>query len=162
MSNIKLTEEFKAERGRKLVNLIIRDLKDRARKMDNVRSIRAMYFDEGLGSVGPWEGSSDIHLPVLVEKIEGVIPKISNAFWGADPLTHVQYPPDLGRRDEAKDEEKFLNWALRSDINSFYGTTEGWIRNMLLDGTSVVKAYWSRKWRQSVEITTVKVMYDAE
>lgn len=160
MSEIKLTEEFRSERGRKLVNLIVRDLKDRSRKMNNVRSTRAMYFDQGIGASGPWEGSSDVHLPVLVEKIEGVIPKVSNAFWGADPLTHVQYPADRGRRDEAKDEERYLNWALRSDIKGFYSTTEGWIRNMLLDGTSVVKAYWSRKWRQTVDITPVKLMYD--
>jgi len=159
MPSLNVPVEFREERGRRLHNLILRDVSNRAMRVHRLATVRALYTGEVQAMVGPWEGASDIHLPVVAEKIDSVIPKIVNAFWATDPLVHVWYPPDSNRREEAKDEESFLNWSLRKDIPNFFCAFEGWVRDMLVDGVSILKPVWERSWRKAVQVRPVKTMY---
>ena len=103
MAKLNLTDEFREARGLALYNMIMRDLQDRSARINRIAQVRAIYHDEAPPVQGPWPGASDIHIPVLAEKVEGILPKIINAFWGTDPLVNVKYPANLGRREAAKE-----------------------------------------------------------
>ncbi|KPJ95870.1 MAG: hypothetical protein AMJ55_02975 [Gammaproteobacteria bacterium SG8_15] len=159
MPDIRMTDEFREVRGRRLYNLVMRDLRDRQGRIERIAQVRALYLDEAPSQVGPWAGASDVHIPVIADKVDGAVPKIISAFWGTDPLAHVQYPAGQGRHEEAKEEEQFINWSFRSDIPDFYGTFEDWTRNTLIDGVSVLKTTYERTWRKTIERRPIKLMY---
>lgn len=159
---IKLTKDFKQERGRKLVEAIMQDIRDRAHRIQKVKQGRALYFDERRSKTAsePWEGASNIHLPLVLEKIEGTVPKLMNAFWGTEPIVHVRRVADEFLPEETNQVEQFLNWGLESDVPNLYCTMENWFRNTLIDGNATVKPRWLRKWRKTVDVIPVKIMYD--
>jgi len=149
---IQLDEEQLKSRGRDLLRLIEQDVKDRQHALAKRQIARNLYYGTHSNSMSR-RGAAHIHLPVLEEKVEGMVPKLSNAFHGADPIVHVQRVAQEFDEKATDDNERFLNWAVDSDIPSFYDVTECWFRNMLLDGVSVVKIYWERTQRNTVEIS---------
>jgi hypothetical protein len=159
---IQLTPEEANQKGQNFIRLIRSDLRDRKSMIDKRAYIRAIYFGDQnrvFRAIEDTPGQSNIHLHVMTSRIEGIVPKISNAFWNADPIVNVrrvaeEFDPELTRLNEV-----FLNWALETDIPDFYSTTEQWFRNMLLDGVSVVKAWWKFSTRNTVIIEPVKHTY---
>ena len=158
---IRLTNEFRSDRGRGLIEAIMQDITDRASRIQQIAQARALYFDERASKVSsePWEGASNIHLPVILEKIEGTVPKLINAFWGTEPVVHVRRVADEFMPEDTNHAEQYLNWGLESDIPNFYETTENWFRNTLIDGNATCKVTWLRKWRKAVDVIPVKRLY---
>jgi hypothetical protein len=148
---IQLSEEVRKSKGSDLCKLIEVDLRDRQWAIAKRQIARNLYH--GVSQRQPrYDGASNIHLPVLEEKVEGMVPKLVNAFHAAEPKVHVKRVESEYNEELTEKNERFLNWALDSDIPKLYHTTEAWFRNMLLDGTSVLKVYWEQKWRNTVEI----------
>lgn len=161
---IKLSKEFREERGRGLVDLVMQDITDRAPRVHKIAQARALYFDERRNRVAsePWEGASNMHLPVILEKIEGTVPKLVNAFWGSEPLVHVRRVAGEFMPEETNHAEDYLNWGLESDIADFYVTTENWFRNTLIDGVATLKTRWERDMRKTIDVMSIKKMYDTD
>ena len=156
-----MEDAFRESRGKWLMSNIRQAIRDRKPLDDKLGLVRALYWmDKDPGNV-PWEGASDIHLPVIYEKIETSVPKVVNAFWGTEPVVHVKRVPSEFMPEETDNAERLLNWGLEEDIYpNFYDTSESWFRNALRDGSSTVKAYWIRTWEKTVEVHKLKVMYD--
>ncbi len=152
---INLTDEVRAQKGADLCKLIDVDLRDRQWAIAKRQVARNLYF--GVSQRQPrYEGASNIHLPVIEEKVEGMVPKLVNAFHAAEPKVHVRRVESEYDEELTAKNETFLNWALETDIPNFYHTFESWARNMLLDGTSVLKVYWEQRWRNTVEVVGTK------
>lgn len=157
---IALNDSEREAKGKDLHKLIQTDLRDRQWALARRQIARNLYH--GISMRQPrYKGASNIHLPVLEEKVEGMVPKLVNAFHGAEPRVHVKRVQDEYNQEVTERNETFLNWALDSDIPNFYAVTESWFRNMLLDGVSVVKLYWDQRWRNTVEITGIKHSWNA-
>jgi len=157
---INLSAEVRAQKGADLSKLIGVDIRDRQWALAKRQVARNLYF--GVSQRTPrYDGASNIHLPVLEEKVEGMVPKLVNAFHAAEPKVHVKRVESEYNEDLTVRNETFLNWALESDIPNFYHTFESWARNMLLDGTSVLKVYWEQKWRNTVEVARAKADWQA-
>ena len=158
-----LDDEFRKSRGSWLVGEIEVAVEDRVNLDGKLQLVRSLYFNDKapIGNL-PWKGASDIHLPVLYEKIENSVPKMMNAFWGTEPVVHVKRVPDENMPEETDNAEKLLNWGLSEDINPcFFETSEDWFRNTLRDGQSCVKVLWQREWKKTVEVHRVKAVYRA-
>lgn len=156
-----LNADFRMSRGKWLLSEIrqaIRDRRDLDLKLELVRSL--YWMDKDPGAV-PWEGASDIHLPVIYEKIETSVPKVVNAFWGTEPIVHVKRVPSEFMPEDTDNAERLINWGIDEDIYpNFYDTSESWFRNALRDGMSTVKCYWIRQWEKTVEVHKIKGMYN--
>ena len=158
---IKLTQEFKEERGLKLVRAIAQDVMDRQPRMRQIELARSLFYGDKSDFVNePWPGASNLHLPVVTEKIEGMVPKLINAFWGTEPLVHVRRVAEDFMPEETNHAELYLNWGLESDIANMYDTTENWFRNTMIDGVATIKTGWNRRWRKTVDVFPVKSMWD--
>jgi hypothetical protein len=158
----KLRHKFAKERGSWLVSEIQQAVRDRSDLDAKLQLVRSLYWmdKDPLPSL-PWEGASDIHLPVVYEKIETAVPKTVNAFWGTEPVVHVRRVPEEYLPEETDNAERMLNWGVEEDIHpNFYGTSENWFRNTLRDGMSTVKIYWLQEWEKTVDIHRVKGGYE--
>jgi hypothetical protein len=128
--------------------------------MDRIQDVRDMYNKEPggftTGDDGPWEGAVEIHLPVILEKIETAVPKVQSALWRAHPFASVKSPSGEMNGQSTREVERFLEWAFRNDIEYFYEVLENFVRNCLLDGTAVMKTIWERRWRRAIEISRLK------
>ena len=156
-----LNEDFRMSRGKWLLGEIRQAIRDRKPLDDKLQLVRALYWmDKDPGAV-PWDGASDVHLPVIYEKIETSVPKVVNAFWGTEPVVHVKRVPSEFMPEETDNAERLINWGLEEDIYpNFYDTSESWFRNALRDGMSTIKCYWIRQWDKTVEVHKIKGMYD--
>lgn len=156
-----LTQDFSESRGKWLSGEIRQAVRDRKPLDDKLGLVRALYWMDKDPGMVPWEGASDVHLPVIYEKIETSVPKITNAFWGTEPIVHVKRVPSEYLPEQTDQAEVLINWGLDEDIYpNFYATSESWFRNALRDGISSVKAYWMREWEKTVEVHKLKAMYN--
>lgn len=145
---LELTPEQAVEKGTELINLIEDDLRARDEVLRRRAIMRDLYA--GLPDSAMSDEGVTIHLPVIAEKIDGTVPKIVNAFWNSDPIVHVIRMADEMNLEQTEQIEKFMNWALISDIKDVYQTFEQWVRNCLIDGVSVIKIYWDYAERETV------------
>ncbi len=160
---MELGEEFRLQRGQMFVEMVDQDVHDSWGRYDQVRESRALYYGTATSGMPlPWEGASNIHLPVMQEKVETLVPMVMAAFWGVDPVVNVERSPDEFEPEQTDDVETFLNFVVTKDIPNLHETTECWVRNMGLDGMSVIKPYWERKHRDVSQIHTLKALYDAD
>lgn len=156
MRTIQLNDPY--HKGRRLVRLIETDLRDRKGVISRLRVIRD-YYHGSQDRILDYDGQPDVHLNVITDKIEAVTPKLVNSFWNADPIVHVrrvaeEFDPDLTSLNEL-----YMNWALESDIDNFYHTTEQWFRNVPLDGTSTVMTWWNHETRMTTLIYPMKLYW---
>lgn len=156
-----LDDSFRSERGKWLVGEIEQAVDDRSELDGKLQLVRSLYWmDKDPLPKVPWEGASDIHLPVVYEKIENSVPKVVNAFWGTEPIVHVKRVAEEFLPEETDAAERMINWGIDQHIfPSFYETSESWFRNALRDGMSTVKIYWERKWEKTVEVHKIKSVW---
>ena len=153
-----ITEEFAKERGAALVDAIERDVDSRAPNIKKQSRNRALYwanYDRTLR----YDGQPDVRFPVVAEKVEGVLPKIINSFFNSKPLTHIKRVAKEHNLGETKKVERYINWALESDVPAFHSTFQQWARNMLIDGVAVVKPWYNIETRMTTIIEPVKAEY---
>jgi hypothetical protein len=160
MPRIAFPREKAEEKGRHFVNLIEADVRARRTNIRQHHLLRNLYYDAGVRAL-EYAGQSDIHLPVIAEKVEGITPKVMNAFWQAEPHVHASRVSTEADPKTTKLVERYLNWAIDTDIPNFYPTFESWVRNTLIDGVSVVKPWYHRKFRNTVETTKVDPVWRA-
>jgi hypothetical protein len=149
MPTIKLSKTQAEEKGRHFVDLIERDVAARRTNIRQHHLLRNLYYDLGVRRL-EYDGQCDIHLPVIMEKVEGIVPKVMNAFWQSDPHVHTQRVSTEADPKTTKLVERYLNWAIDTDIPNFYSTFESWVRNSCIDGVSVLKPWYNRKYRTTV------------
>lgn len=143
------------EKSKHFMSLIEGDLKARHPNIERHRVYRALYFDDGIREL-EYPGQADIHIPLITEKVEIITPKVMNAFWQATPHVHAQRIGDEATPEATKRVERFLNWAIDTDIPRLYATFQMWVRNALLDGVAVVMPYYRRKYRNIVDEHIIK------
>jgi len=149
-----------SERGRDLMRLVDGDINNRMALINRRNYIREIYFGHQERYVA-YKGESNIHLNVITEKVENTVPKVMNALWQSDPIVHVQRVEQENNKDLTVLNQKFLNWAIDVDIPNFYTVTEQWFRNMLIDGTCIVKTWWRHDERNTVVVEKLKRVIDA-
>lgn len=156
MAIINTTEQWRRDEGLKLCQQVRSDIRNR-RDWDAQRAeARAIYSGNVTRPDIHWEGATDIHLPVVYESIERLVPKMANAFWNVWPHVIVDRVPQEYDPEESKLQEHYINWAVEYDIEGFYGTTHSWFRNALIDGNSEVKTQWVTRWRKTCEVHRLK------
>ena len=65
-----LSDEFRAERGSWLCDEIHQAVRERKPLDEKIALVRSLYWNNKAELVGgPWDGASDVHLPVIFEKI---------------------------------------------------------------------------------------------
>lgn len=148
------------DKGKRLIRLIETDLMDRRGKISKIRAVRDFYHGSQ-DRILDYEGQPDIHLNVITEKVETVVPKFTNAFWGAVPIVHVLRVAEEFDSSLTKLNEIFMNWAIESDIEDLYQTTECWFRNVPIDGTSVIMSWWDREDRITTLVQPIKTTLKA-
>jgi hypothetical protein len=158
MPILQLTTDAAAEKGKDLWKLITQDIRDRTAVMSKRAIARSLYYGDILYRQR-YPGASNIHLPVLTEKVEAMVPKLVNAFFGATPHVLVGRVGKEVHVDGTDNNQDFINWATDSDIPDFYDTIESWIRNMLLDGCSTLKIYYDYTKRNTVEVLGQKAYW---
>jgi hypothetical protein len=148
------------EKGRKLIRLIERDIRDRQPAIRMRHMIRNLYYGINLRKKR-YKGQSDIHLYVLAEKVENTVAKEMNAFFAIDPHVHVESVPPILEPQDAKQAEKITNWAVDMDIPDFYRTFEGWLRNRHLDSVAAMKTWYNFEQRNTVVLDDTRTIWAA-
>jgi hypothetical protein len=160
------TKAWRKKRGEWFDDVIRRADQDRKKLLDKLKDVREEYYREPGGfsndKDGPWENSSDIHIPLIMEKVEGGVPKVLSAMWRANPFVNVRRAGGSSfSLERVKNVENYLSWAFHNDIPNFHKEFENFLRNMMIDGTSFGKVRWERKDRRVVESFTLD-MYEGE
>lgn len=156
MAILETTADWRKDEGYKLCQQVRADIMNRRDWEAQRLESRALYYGDVQRPDIHWEGATDIHLPVVYENIERLIPKLNNAFWNVWPHVIVDRVPSEYDPRESRIQEHFMNWALDYDIPGFYMTTHQWFRNSLLDGVGQVKTYYVTSWRMTCEVRRVK------
>jgi hypothetical protein len=154
---IDVTEEWRKTKGLQLTQLVEADITNR-RGWDASRSAaRYMYYGNTTRPDIHFEDATDIHLGLVYENIERLVPRMNNAFWNVDPHVIVDRTPQDYDPRETRTQEKFINWAIDYDIPDLYSTTHAWFRNMLIDGNSSLKTRHLTEWRRTAELHRLKI-----
>jgi len=150
-----LDDQTREDKGKDLCRLIDMDLRDRRSVIEKRRFVRSTYFEDAPREM-KYEGEADIRLRLVTEKVEATVPKISNAFWNADPIVHVKRVQKEFDGEQTDNNEKYLNWLIDQGIPEFYATTEMCFRNTLIDGVGVLYTYYDYKERDTVLAVPMK------
>lgn len=158
---IRLETDFAEQRGLVLTQLVEQDILDHMPRFRRVAENRELYHGTATTMMPlPWSGASNIHLPVLMEKVETLVPMIMSAFWGVEPIVNVQRAPEEYYAEQTEDIEQYMNFVVRKDIPNFYETFEAWVRNMGLDGMGWVWPVWVKEQRLVSEVHRLKLMVE--
>ena len=89
---IQLSDDFRYQRGRDIVRAAEDDLNARQDALSDAATVRSMYYGQNGRDITnmPFAGASDIHLPVITDKVETFVPKAKNALTGADPVVRMK------------------------------------------------------------------------
>lgn len=157
---VKMPAKWRKSRGEYFVQQIRKSEANFDALFQKRQKCRDLYYKEpgGFDAVIPWEGASDIHLPIIPEKVETAIPKIMSSIWRADPFVSVSSPTGVTDSTQAKNVETFITWAVRNDIPNFYLEWQHFERNKLIDGTGFMKIRWERNYRRTIEVHTLPVV----
>ncbi len=159
-NHIKLDTEFAEKTGRELVELIDHDIRSRQSQLAKVELIRAYYYGDVPRKLR-YPGQVNMHLPVIAEKVEGLVPKMMNALFGADPHVILQRVGNDPDPDRTLLNEAYLNWTIEVDIPETYRRIQRWVRGSFLDGPSVIMPYYCYKTRNGVVTQNLKNYFRA-
>lgn len=158
---IDLTQEFAESRGRQLVGLIEQDILDSLDRYALIKESRALY--DGTATAGmplPWPNASNINIPLIMEKTEGLVPMLCMAFWGIRPVVRVRRSPEEYNEQQTDAVEQYLNFVVEKDVPDSYETFECWMRDTVICGASPIKVYWAKDFRSVMERHTLKSAYE--
>lgn len=159
--SILLPVQFRERRGAFFSRLVEQDILDSWPRYQKVREYRALYYGTATSDMPlPWEGASNIHLPVMMEKVETFVPMVMSAFWGVDPVVNVRRSPEEYNSEQTDDVEQFMNFVLMKDIPEFYDTFETWVRNTGIDSMGYLHPWWNRSTRNVSMLHHLKKLYD--
>lgn len=138
----KYTEEELLEIYKRVQDDLEDDLTDRASWLERrARSIEDWLAPE-MGPVDyPWEDASNITPPIIAKAVRTVLPRILNAFFGADPFVHAM-PVNPTNRDDAEAREGYLNFNIKNRILDFHREISTWVLDHLVHGNSPLMVWW--------------------
>lgn len=155
---IPISREFAKETGRELMDLLDADIRQRQPMLAKIELIRAYYYGDVKRKLR-YPGQVNMHLPVIAEKVEGLVPKMMNALFGADPHVILQRVGNDPDPDRTLLNEAFLNWTIEVDIPETYRRIQRWVRSSFLDGPSVIMPYYCYKTRKGVVTQNMKTYW---
>jgi len=108
---------------------------------------------------GPWDGSSNLHLPLTMEKIKALHARMIQSFFGIKPWFVIKPREKLDIKTvELKDQ--FMQCCLTNYVNHYEGifdVFDSWLWSVIADGWKILKLRWERQQRKAV---TVEVTWD--
>lgn len=96
----------------------------------------------------PWEGASNIVIPIVATAVDAVLARMVNAVFGAKRLWLVK-PKAPQWHDLGEPVTKFLDYV-QDKVLKFYRTFRKFVLSTLKIGTGVVKIVWEKRWRKVV------------
>jgi len=157
---IQISPEFAAERGRQLVELIDGDIIDRRPIIAKLEKIREYYYGDIKRKLR-YPGQVNLHLPVIAEKVEGLVLKMMNALYGSDPVVNLARPTKDVDPDKTLRSESYLNWAVTVDIVDSYQRIQRWVRGKFLDGPSIIMPFYRHETRKGIQTSIQKKFWQA-
>lgn len=96
----------------------------------------------------PWEGASNIVVPVAATSVDAVFARMMNSLFGGKELW-IATARSPNWQELTKPISKFLNWV-GDEVVDMYNVCQRWILGMIKYGTGVSKTYWDRRIRNVV------------
>ncbi len=112
----------------------------------------------------PWEGCSNLHVPITGILVETLTSRMINPIFGTQPFVTAKgasaagptpvLPPNEGNtprplsdHDKARDVENMLHYVMNQRIN-VYPKVQDWIREAFIYGRGVMKVIWRKDVRK--------------
>jgi len=93
----------------------------------------------------PWEGASNLNVPVTPTVIDAMHPRLMAGLLNPEPVVGLK-PREPSDRELAERTERFLDWAVREEIDVFL-PLDRTLLSMLIQGVAVCKASWDLRTR---------------
>jgi hypothetical protein len=106
----------------------------------------------------PWEGASNLVVPIIATAADSIIARILNSVFGGKQLW-VGTAKSANWVSLVDPMEKWLNWAGESVMN-MYDICQPWIIGMVKHGTGILKLPWERKLRRVRMVDNTGAMVD--
>lgn len=108
---------------------------------------------------GPFEGSSNLHLPIQFTAAKTFHARMFQALLGVDPpfTTKARREDSMGAADLVDD---LMAYTMKQWLNGYEGCEEvvdNWLWDWITTGTGILKASWETKWEKFVDV--VKTPY---
>lgn len=136
--------ELPAEELTELGQLIVEDWEDdnddRQQWLDDLPKWLAMYQNRPVAKDEPWEGASNLFVPVTATVIDTAHPRYMAALFKPEPIAAFQ-PQDPSDEEYAKKQEQFLDWAVREDC-ALFPIMDRVLLSACVVGTQPVKVTW--------------------
>lgn len=143
---IEFDQETKVKLGNEIVDSWHLDNADRNPWLADL----AKWLDAYQGRHGekniPFEGASNLHVPVTATVVETIHPRIMAALARPKPIVGFR-PQEESDYELARARETFLDWSLREEINIF-PVLDRTVLNTLVYGLQFVKANWELRIRK--------------
>ncbi|MDR7528645.1 MAG: hypothetical protein QN130_12290 [Armatimonadota bacterium] len=143
---MKLTAEQRKELGQYILDAWTQDNRDRQIWLDNLARWLDAYQGRPRQKDTPWEGASNLHVPVTATVIETHHPRIMAALFRPQPIVSFR-PQEPSDEPRARAREAFLDWACREEINLF-PVMDRVVLNTLIYGVQPVKVSWELQVRK--------------
>lgn len=101
--------------------------------------------------VGPWEGSSNLHLPMTMEHCLTLHAHLLDVFFAVRPWFYMR-PREKLDQQTVEMKEKFMHWALTSYVNfneGIFPVIDKWIWEIVTTGFGVLKLRWECQYRMA-------------
>lgn len=142
---IKLTPEQKTELGTQITDSWESDNIDRQEWLQSLKKWALVYQGRPVEKNLPWVGASNLMVPVTQTVISVVHPRLMSSLMHPTPIVGFR-PQEETDAPNIERREKFLDWALREEINIF-PVLDRTILGMLVNGVQIVKTSWSLQTR---------------
>lgn len=143
---IKLDEKEKVRLGTEIVQWWQDDSSDKAPWLTDLAKWLNAYQGRDYEKDVPYEGASNLHVPITATVIETIHPRMMAAITRPKPIVGFR-PQEPEDHDLARSREEFLDWAMREEINIF-PTLDRVILNTLINGIQFVKVTWDLQTRR--------------
>ena len=118
---------------------------DRQELMDDIDDYIETYEGRLPGKSFPWEGCSNIQVPLTQTSVETIYSRIINAIFNVEPFWMVRPVSDsLDAYDKSKSLERFLQYV-SVHVLDMYSVCQNWFLDSIKYGTGVIEVCWERK-----------------
>lgn len=130
------------------------DRKDWESKMDYILKDWLNFHKPN--RIGPWAGSSNLHLPISLYHVQSMHSFLHNALFGTRPWFKMN-PHDSVDVKVIQKNERLMNWSLVSQTNQGKGIEKSaiiddWLYDTIHKGWGVTKLRWEKLQRKAVKV----------
>ncbi len=148
---IQIEEKKKEEVVAWLVDEITRAKSDRASGLDAMLVQWEKDYEakpRELRKTFPWDGASNIVVPVIATAVDAVLARLLNSIFGGKYLWHATAKA-ANWADLAVPMDKWLDWVQR-EVMDMYKVSQKWFLSTLKFGTGLLKLPWRQRLRNVV------------